>query len=272
MFSEIMLILQFLRSRFVCRIEPFAARRHLRHFFQHYRVVYSLIRVFSPCKRSVIFTKHCRNCNIIFFARLKLIGDQYTGIQFIRFLDLFFCQISYTRNLTVNIICVGCSIAWNVSSALCPARRPLGMSMHDTADLRETVVKHHMGRRIGRRIISSLSTLLPLRSTTTISSGVSLSYSTPLGLMTNSPDSRSIPLTFPHVNVTSPCFGSSIFASYTSFFNCSSIAIISFSYCFYFLFVCFVRLQFCFADHIIFQVTSYPRRHVRSQDRLYTAA
>ena len=32
--------------------------------------------------------------------------------------------------------------------------------------------------------------------------GVSLSYSTPLGLITKSPFSRSIPLTFPHVKVT----------------------------------------------------------------------
>ena len=38
-------------------------------------------------------------------------------------------------------------------------------------------------------------------------------FSTPDGLMTNKPDSRSIPETLPHVKVISPCFGSSIFAS-----------------------------------------------------------
>ena len=59
----------------------------------------------------------------------------------------------------------------------------------------------------------SPSTLFPSRSMTTISSGESLSYSTPLGLITNKPLSLSIPLTFPHVYVIRPLLGSSIFAS-----------------------------------------------------------
>ena len=48
-------------------------------------------------------------------------------------------------------------------------------------------------------------------------------YDIPDGFITSSPFSRSIPETFPHVNVTSPYLGKSIFASYTCSFSSSSI-------------------------------------------------
>ena len=57
------------------------------------------------------------------------------------------------------------------------------------------------------------STFLPVRmSTSTMSSGESWSYSTPLGLMAIMPLSRSMPLTLPQVKVTRWWAGSSILA------------------------------------------------------------
>lgn len=67
------------------------------------------------------------------------------------------------------------------------------------------------------------STVLLSRSTTTISSARMVLYGIPDGFITTSPFSRSIPETFPHVNVTSPYLGKSIFASYTCSFSSSSI-------------------------------------------------
>src|SRR5699024_11664048 len=58
----------------------------------------------------------------------------------------------------------------------------------------------------------SPSTTSPSKLTTTIFSGVSSSYSTPLGLMTINPFSRSIPLTFPQVKVIKLYSGKNIFA------------------------------------------------------------
>ena len=70
------------------------------------------------------------------------------------------------------------------------------------------------------------STFLPVfTSTSTMSSGESLSYSTPLGLMAIRPDSRSTPLTLPQVKVMSRYSGSSMLAWYTCSFNASSMAI-----------------------------------------------
>ena len=61
---------------------------------------------------------------------------------------------------------------------------------------------------------SAPSTFLPVtRSTTTMSSGFITSYSTPEGLMTIRPFSRSTAETLPQVNTTRPYFGSSILAS-----------------------------------------------------------
>lgn len=67
------------------------------------------------------------------------------------------------------------------------------------------------------------STTFPSRSHKTISVAVIWSYSTPLGLMAMNPCSRSIPETFPQVNVISPYFGNNKFASSTRCFNSSSI-------------------------------------------------
>src|SRR5947209_5466017 len=63
--------------------------------------------------------------------------------------------------------------------------------------------------------LRSPSTTLPSRSTTTMSEAFIDSYDTPLGLITTSPLERSMPLTFPHVSVTRPCFGSARFAAST---------------------------------------------------------
>src|SRR4030042_6679383 len=64
----------------------------------------------------------------------------------------------------------------------------------------------------------------------TISSGFISSYETPLGLITTRPCLRSIPLTLPHVNMTSPCFKSSRLASHTFCFSSSSINVIFIKY------------------------------------------
>ena len=61
------------------------------------------------------------------------------------------------------------------------------------------------------------------RLTTTMSSGFISSYSTPEGLMTIRPFSRSTPDTLPQVKVTIPYLGSSRFASQTSRFSSSNM-------------------------------------------------
>src|SRR5690554_1110699 len=72
------------------------------------------------------------------------------------------------------------------------------------------------------------STVFPSKSTTTISSAFMLLYDTPDGLITTHPFSRSMPLTFPHVKITKPCFTMSKLAWNTCCFN--SCMLIVYSY------------------------------------------
>ena len=75
----------------------------------------------------------------------------------------------------------------------------------------------------------SPSTTLPVsRSTTTMSEAFILSYSTPDGLMTTSPFSRSMAETFPHVKMTRLCFTKSKLARNT--FSLSSSSILFFTF------------------------------------------
>src|SRR5690554_4331234 len=72
------------------------------------------------------------------------------------------------------------------------------------------------------------STECPSKSTTTISSAFMLLYDTPAGFITTHPFSRSMPLTFPHVKITKPCFTISKLAWNTCCF--SSCMLIVYSY------------------------------------------
>ena len=56
----------------------------------------------------------------------------------------------------VGIVQFGRTVARDISSCLRPRCRPGRVGMHDTANIRETVVKYHVGRRIGRRVVLAL--------------------------------------------------------------------------------------------------------------------
>ncbi len=57
MLSQIVLVLQFLRSGFYLRIYELTAVGHPGHLFEHYRIVHSLERIFAPSEGTVIFAK-----------------------------------------------------------------------------------------------------------------------------------------------------------------------------------------------------------------------
>ena len=109
--------------------------------------------LFSPCERSVVLAENCGNSFIV--SLLEIICDQDTCISLICFCNLAFIQITDTWNFSVNVICMGSSIARNCASCLCPACSPGRMGMYDSADFRECIVKHYMSRCIRRWIIFS---------------------------------------------------------------------------------------------------------------------
>ena len=133
MFPVIMLILQFLWRRFHLWIDQFTAACHLCHFLKYNCIVHCLMRIFTPGKRTMILAKYCRDSFIIQFT--EIIRNQNTRIFLICLFNLFFCQISNTWNFSINIIRMRCSITWDSSSCLCPARCPFRMRMYDSSDI-----------------------------------------------------------------------------------------------------------------------------------------
>ena len=124
MFSEIMLILKFLRCRLNLRIDQLAAGCHLGNFFQNNGIVYSLMGILAPCERSVILAENGRCRTIIQTRTVKFIRDKDTCIILISLIDIFICKIYKTRYLAVQIIGMGCPVAWNTTAGLCPACGP----------------------------------------------------------------------------------------------------------------------------------------------------
>ena len=153
-FSVVMLILKFLWCRSYLQIYQFAAACHLCHFFQNNCIMNSFMCIFSPCKWSVIFAQYCRNSFII--AVFEMFCDQHARIFFVCLFNLIFCQITYARNLSIDIVCMSRSIARNGSSCLCPACCPLRMCMYDSPDIWKFILQNHMCRGIRRRIVFTL--------------------------------------------------------------------------------------------------------------------
>lgn len=69
--------------------------------------------------------------------------------------------------------------------------------MHNAANFRVTTIQREMGRGVGGGLLLPSTTLPVAIFTTTISSAVITSYSTPDGLITIMPLSRSTALTLP---------------------------------------------------------------------------
>ena len=118
MFTIIMLILKFLWSRLYSWIYCLSTICHLSDFLKNYCIVDCFVCIFSPCKWSVIFAKYGRNGNRIKISCVKLAYDKLSCVFFICILNLLFCKAAYTWNLTVNIICMCCSVTWNSSSPM----------------------------------------------------------------------------------------------------------------------------------------------------------
>ena len=167
MFSQIMFVLKALGRRLCLRINPLTLSGHLRHFFQYHRIMHCVKCVGSPCKGPVVFAEYAGNCHTIQFSLLKDIRNQNTRIQLIILIQFFLGQIPDTWNTAVNIIRMGCSIAWNITSRLSPGCGPRTVSVYNSANLGKTVVQLQMGFGIGGRI--------QFKSITTISSGFNLS-------------------------------------------------------------------------------------------------
>ena len=145
MLAIIMLILKFLRCRLNSRIDLFCTGCHLGYLFQNDCIVYCFVSVLSPGEWSMVLAQDCRNSFVI--TIFEYIYDQKDGI-FLVLIKFMSGQTYCTRDLTVHIICMGGSVAWNGSSCLRPTGSPWRMSMYHTANLWECLIQFQMGGSI----------------------------------------------------------------------------------------------------------------------------
>ena len=140
MLAIIVLILQLLRCRLNSGVDRLCTISHFCHLFQYYRIVDSLFGILAPGKRPMVLAQNGRHCFRILTQTFELVNDQVSGIFLISVLDFFLCQAAHAGNRAIDIICMGGSVAGNVSSRLRPAGGIGRMGMYDTADLRESLV------------------------------------------------------------------------------------------------------------------------------------
>ena len=132
------------------RINQVRETRHLSHLFHHDRIVYSIVRIFSPSKRSVILHQNTRCMYRI--QAFKATDDHFAGFPFVSAFHFFGCHIRRTGNCIMEVIGMCCSDIRNIFASLCPGSRKRRMSMHNPTYFRKSLIQYNMCRRITRRI------------------------------------------------------------------------------------------------------------------------
>ena len=122
MFTVIVFILQLLRCRLDSRVDGLGTVCHFGNLFEDNSIVNSLMRIFAPGERSVVLAKNGRNGFYIFPIRLNSLTIRWPVFPRMPRQSLL-CQAAQARYFTVDVVCMGCSVARNASSRLCPACR-----------------------------------------------------------------------------------------------------------------------------------------------------
>ena len=120
MLSEVVLILDILRSRLNVLVDDLGPEGHLCYFLENNCVMNSLVAVLSPCERSVVSAKNTRNCLIVDAALVEFLTDDNTRVKLVLAFDLLCRERSGTRDISVEIVSVCSSVARNVTACLSP--------------------------------------------------------------------------------------------------------------------------------------------------------
>lgn len=115
-FSEVVFVLEFLRSGLDSCVNCFGTVGHFSHFFQNYGIVHCFVGIFAPGEGSVVFAEYGGYCFGVFSHGLEFIYDKMSCIFLIGVFDFFFGQAAQAGNLSVNVIRMGGSVAGNAST------------------------------------------------------------------------------------------------------------------------------------------------------------
>src|SRR5687768_7449767 len=135
MFSQIMLVQQFLLHGWNARLKYQSVEVHERDLLQYHSIVNGVHGIGAPCEWTMAVNEHGGNCVGIF--PLEDIPDHQPCFLFIFALNLFFCHLAGTRDFAVEIIAMCCTKRRNTASCLSKTRCPTAVGVYDTADVRK---------------------------------------------------------------------------------------------------------------------------------------
>ena len=149
MFSQIVLIQQFLLHGQNTRFKHQGVEVHERNFLQHHGIMNGVHRIDPPREWAVTVNKNRGNGIRIF--PLEGFLDYQPCFPFVLAFDLGFRHYSSAGDLTIEIITVGCAKCYDGVTCLSKAGCPAAVSMHDAANIGKRFIEFEVSRRIGRR-------------------------------------------------------------------------------------------------------------------------
>ena len=117
--------------------------RHFSHLLHNHCVVYSVMSIFAPCKRTVILHQNTRSMHGIY--ALETLDYDITGLKLVFALDLLFGHVSRTGYGVMEVVGMGRAYVGQVYAGLRPCGGIGGVSVHHTPLFREMPCKGQDG-------------------------------------------------------------------------------------------------------------------------------
>ena len=125
---------------------------HHSYLLQNYRIVYGIKRICTPGKWTMILYQHCRYMIWVDTIFLESFHNHPASFIFVFSLNLLWCHISSTWNLSIEIICLSGAVGPHTLTSLGKGSSPAGMSVNHAANIRKFLIKNSVSFCIGRRI------------------------------------------------------------------------------------------------------------------------
>ena len=125
---------------------------HLCNLLHYYRIVNSIVCIFTPRERTMVFNKNSRCMNRIDVSFFDTLYYYVASLKLVFSLNFSFCHVVSTWYAVVEIVGMCCTDVRDVLSCLCPSCSIGRVGMYDTTNLRECAIQYQVGRRIRRRV------------------------------------------------------------------------------------------------------------------------
>src|SRR5215212_11253518 len=146
MFSQIMLVQQFPLHGRNLRLKHQGMEVHESNLIQYHGIVDGIHRIPAPCKWTMTMNENGRKGVRVF--SLESLLDHKSCFLFVVAFDLRLCHFSSARDLTIEIISMGCTKRHNTATCLRKARCPTAVGVYDAADVGKRFIEFDMRRGV----------------------------------------------------------------------------------------------------------------------------